>query len=85
MSDPLKIIRCDEVIARLWEFIDGQLTPESEATVRSHLDACSNCFPQYDFQRAYVAFVRRTRCGEIPPALRRKVFEMILEEEGKKY
>lgn len=84
-QDPMKV-PCDEVITRLWEYIDHALAAEPgvENGICAHLEACSHCFPQYDFQRAYVTFIRRTRCEDVPAALRRRIFEMILEEEGKR-
>jgi len=80
MKEP-EMIPCDQVIGMLWEYIDGELTEESAGRVRAHLEICSRCFPQYDFQRAYREFVRRSALTSVPPDLRRRVFEMILEEE----
>lgn len=75
-----EMIPCDQVIARLWEYVDDELRPENAAAVRAHLEICSRCFPQYDFQRAYKEFVHRRARQPLPPALRRRVFEAILEE-----
>ena len=79
MNDP-SMIPCDHVIARLWEYIDGELTEEQAAQVQAHLEICNRCFPQYDFQRAYRIFLRRTAQQPVPPGLRRRVFETILAE-----
>ncbi len=77
-----EMIPCDHVIAKLWEYIDGELTEEHAAKVRAHLEICNRCFPQYDFQRAYKEFLRRCADRPIPPRLRRRVFETILAEEA---
>jgi anti-sigma factor (TIGR02949 family) len=77
-----EMIPCDHVIARLWEYIDGELNEESAAEVRAHLDICSRCFPQYDFQRAFKEFTRRSAQKPMPPSLRRRVFEAIIAEEA---
>lgn len=83
MSD-VERIPCDRVIARLWEYIDGELADAGAEEIRAHLEVCANCFPQYDFQRAYLTFLRR--CGEqpVPPGLRQRVFRCILEEEARR-
>lgn len=81
MNDP-SMIPCDHVIAQLWEYIDGELTEDQAAQVQAHLESCNRCFPQYDFQRAYRIFLRRTAQQPIPPGLRRRVFETILAEEA---
>jgi anti-sigma factor (TIGR02949 family) len=77
-----EMIPCDHVIARLWEYIDGELTEEVAAELRAHLDICSRCFPQYDFQRAFKEFTRRSAQKSMPPELRRRVFEAIIAEEA---
>ncbi|MBW3654844.1 MAG: zf-HC2 domain-containing protein [Gemmatimonadetes bacterium] len=73
---------CAHVIARLWEYIDGELDAASAAEVSAHLEMCSRCFPQYDYQRAYREFVRRTHRQQVPAALRRRVFEAILAQDA---
>lgn len=71
---------CDEVLARLWAYIDGELTEETTAELREHLELCECCFPQYDFQQAFLALLRR-HCREPMPAVaRRAVFERLLRE-----
>lgn len=80
MNGP-EMVPCDHVIAKLWEYVDGELKEENAARVRAHLEICSRCFPQYDFQRAYKEFVRRSAQQPMPARLRRRVFEAILEEE----
>lgn len=82
MNEP-EMVPCDHVIAKLWEYIDGELSAENDSRVRAHLDICSRCFPQYDFQRAYKELVRRTAQQPMPPTLQRRVFEAILEEEAR--
>jgi anti-sigma factor (TIGR02949 family) len=78
-----EMIPCDRVISRLWEYVDGELEPESTAALRAHLDMCSRCLPQYDFQKAYKEFALRTSNQTVPPQLRRRVFEAILAEEAR--
>lgn len=83
MMESMGMIRCEDALARLWEFLDGELPPADETAVRKHLDICNRCYPQYDFQRAYFTYVRRMRDQEhAPPTLRRRLFRMILEQEA---
>lgn len=78
------MIPCDQVIAKLWEYLDEELAAGDAARIQAHLDACSHCYPHYDFERTYLLFVQRTKEQSIPPGLRSRVFEMILEEDGRK-
>ncbi|MGH7482689.1 MAG: mycothiol system anti-sigma-R factor [Longimicrobiales bacterium] len=83
MIEFMGMVRCEEALARLWEFLDGELPTQDEEAVKKHLDICSQCYPQYDFQRAYFEFTRRVRDREhAPSSLRRRLFEKILEQEA---
>lgn len=83
MRNPEGMISCEEALARLWEFLDGELPPEDEAAVKKHLDICERCFPRYNFRRAYFEFTRRIRDREhAPPSLRRRLFQEILQREA---
>jgi anti-sigma factor (TIGR02949 family) len=82
MNQPA-MLPCDQVIAQLWAFIDGELTPETTRRLEEHLELCQRCLPQYDFQRAFVAFISRQREQPVPAGLRAAVFQSLLDEESK--
>jgi anti-sigma factor (TIGR02949 family) len=73
---------CDRVMERLWDFIDGELPADEEQAVREHLEICGRCFPQNDWNRAYTRFMRNASARMTNPALRRRVFEVLLQESG---
>lgn len=77
------MLTCEEVMARLWEYIDGELPPADSQAVQRHLELCGRCYPTYDFQHAYLAFVRLVRDREgAPAALRRRIFTRLLQQES---
>lgn len=83
MLKMMGMIPCEEALARLWDFLDGELETLEEAAVQRHLAICNRCYPQYDFQRAYFELTRRMRDQEsAPPGLRRRLFQMILVEDA---
>lgn len=71
---------CDQVMERLWAFIDGELPIDEEQAVREHLEMCGRCFPQYDWNRAYTRFLRKAAARMANPGLRHRVFEALLRE-----
>ena len=76
------MMRCDQVMDQLWEFLDGELPPEEEAALQRHLDVCAACFPQYDFRRAFLAYLRTlAHRDRAPVEVRRHVFDRLLELE----
>jgi len=77
------MIRCEEAMARLWEFLDGELEDTEEEAVQRHLEVCNRCYPKYDFQRAYFEYMQRTsRRGEGSVELRHELFQKLLEQES---
>lgn len=74
-------VSCTQTLDRLWELLDQECDAVASERLLTHLEACQRCYPHYDFQRAYRAFIaERCRHGA-PAALRRKVFMALLEEE----
>jgi len=56
-----EMLDCDAVMRQLWDYLDGELTPEREAAVRAHLAVCKRCYPQFDFERAFLEALGRSR------------------------
>lgn len=64
---------CQDVIARLYEFVDGELTIERRARIQEHLDACLPCFEAFDFE-AELRVVISERCRDsVPQSLRERI------------
>jgi anti-sigma factor (TIGR02949 family) len=81
MSGAPEHLDCEQAADRLYEYLDGELTPAVEAAVRTHLAECAGCFALYDFESAYLRFVEaRARARGAPPPLKRKILEQLLFE-----
>lgn len=52
---------CDGVIARLWEYLDHELSDEGVAAVEAHLADCSACTGHITFERAVLSAIRQGR------------------------
>ena len=64
---------CEEALAELYTFLDGELTEERRVTIRRHLDDCNPCLEAFDFE-AELRLVIRHRCTEeVPESLRARV------------
>jgi len=73
---------CEQVLAQLYEYIDGELDEEVIEEIRGHLKKCKCCYPRYDFEAAFLRFLGEHGKTEVPSGLKRKVFSAILEEES---
>jgi anti-sigma factor (TIGR02949 family) len=63
-------MECEEVLIRLWEYLDHELGPEEAESVGQHLYGCSSCQPAYCCDRAFLDLLARQRdiCSA-PPSL----------------
>jgi len=82
MSTP-EPIDCHEAAERLYEYLDGELTPQMEASVREHLKACAPCFGLSEFEKSFLSFLHaRTRARQAPDHLKKRIFEQVLFDRG---
>ncbi|MEP7344132.1 MAG: zf-HC2 domain-containing protein [Gemmatimonadaceae bacterium] len=55
------MLDCDSVMRQLWDFLDGELTPERTEAIRQHVEMCSRCKPQTEFEREFLAAVAKSQ------------------------
>jgi len=71
---------CREAIHTIYQFLDGELTPELREQIRRHLDDCSPCLEAYDFE-AELRMVIARKCREsVPETLRLRIHEVLIRE-----
>jgi len=68
---------CDEVLERVYEYIDGELDPSRVQEIKAHLDDCGPCLREYGLEEAVKAIVKRSCCDPAPIDLRAKVLAHI--------
>jgi mycothiol system anti-sigma-R factor len=61
-------MRCEEVLLRLWEYLDQELAREEAKAVASHLGHCGRCHPAYCWDRALLELLARQRGNCSAPA-----------------
>ena len=75
-------ISCQEALERLYEYLDGELTPESAQEVRRHIEICDACYPEVRFTTEFRDAVHRAAQGQpvSPDSLRQRVAELLEKE-----
>lgn len=58
---------CAELLAKLNQYIDGELDSSSCVDIRAHMEACSPCLHHADIEAAFKKLVARS-CRESAPA-----------------
>jgi anti-sigma factor (TIGR02949 family) len=63
--------KCEQILARVHEFLDHELDEASFEAIRAHLEACEHCLDDYDVEMAVKKLVNRCCRGQhAPPQLR---------------
>ena len=69
---------CSETLHRVYEYLDGEMTPDDTHKIAQHLDECAPCLQQYNLDKALKALVKRScQCEEAPVALRTQIMARI--------
>lgn len=78
--DESETLDCDEALERIYEYLDGELTPAVERAIRRHLAACARCEPRFEHERAFLEFVaRRAQIEQAPPELRKRILRELMD------
>jgi len=72
---------CQEAIATLYTFLDGELTVDRRQAIQRHLDECSPCFDAFGFESELKAVIARKCRDDVPESLRRRVAEALRAED----
>lgn len=71
-------LSCVDALARLYEYLDGELDDVSREEVAAHFDACRRCYPHLACERAFKTALRRAVEGRrAPPDLRKRVIHLL--------
>lgn len=72
-------IHCEEVIASLLEYLDGELDDARRASIEGHLAECRGCFSRAEFERALRNKLQALASVPPPASLKRRL-KAILDE-----
>lgn len=80
-SDESTEATCEEALAELYLFLDGELGDEHRAHVELHLRRCAPCLEAFDFEAELQRIVNR-RCRDTAPnALRSRIMDALTVAE----
>lgn len=76
-----EMLSCREALARLQEYVDGELPGLSHEQVEAHFEVCTRCYPHLTLERTFRERVRTALSRpEVPSDLRARVLEMLAED-----
>jgi anti-sigma factor (TIGR02949 family) len=69
---------CEQVVERMYEFLDQEIDTATGDAIRQHLAACEPCMDRFDVELAVRTLVRRCCGGEVAPSqLRSKIVSQL--------
>lgn len=77
-SAHVPMLDCESVMRQLWDYLDSELTTERMEQIRQHISMCKRCYPQYEFERSFVAaLAARRRDHPDPDGLRANLLQAL--------
>ena len=71
---------CSEVLDRVFEYLDNEMSTLDCAKIKQHLEECGPCLREYHLDEALKALVRRScACEHAPDELRTRVLTRITQ------
>ena len=64
---------CQDMVARLYYFLDGELNDTRRATIQHHLDGCPSCFSAFDFEAELRIVVQKRVHTRVPAELAERI------------
>jgi mycothiol system anti-sigma-R factor len=72
--DDVSFDDCEQVLKRVYEFLDNEVDVASSDAIRRHLAMCEPCLDKFDVEEAVKSLVHRCCGGEVAPShLRMKI------------
>ena len=67
----------EEQMHRIYEYLDGALSPQDIAEIRAHLEECPTCAREYDLEKLIRSSVRRSCTEAAPVQLKQSILAKI--------
>ena len=72
-------IRCEEVIAHLLQYLDGEIDAAKRVEIDRHLQECRGCYSRAEFEKALRERIAQLGDVASPAALRQRIRSLIDE------
>ena len=71
-------VDCSETVLRIFEFLDGEMSPDDCRRMQSHLDECGPCLREYQVDQALKMVIKRScGCETAPVELRTTILRRL--------
>lgn len=75
---------CEEVVRRLNDFLDRELSPAETVLIREHLDTCAQCASAFAFEAGVLQELKsKLRRIDVPQGLMEKIAAILSNHPGR--
>ena len=78
----MPMLDCDSVMRQLWDYLDGELTADRMEAIRAHLEMCTRCMPQMEFEQSFLNAMARARREHSDPVSLAQRVRLALKAQG---
>lgn len=71
---------CDDAIARIYPYLDGEMTVVRKYIIRRHLRQCPPCGDAFSFEQRLQLVVREKTKSEVPPEFLERLRRCLQDE-----
>lgn len=75
MNEPM--LTCEQVLERILDFIDRELTADERRRLERHLQTCRSCFSRVEFERRLKTRLTDLAREDAPASMRERVTRLI--------
>jgi mycothiol system anti-sigma-R factor len=69
---------CEEALAELYTFLDGELTDAKRTAIAAHLQGCNPCVEIFDFEAELRMVISARATEQVPEGLRLRISRTLL-------
>lgn len=70
-------LTCEEVIERIFDYLDGELEQTTRDEIERHLETCRDCFSRAEFEERLRRRIRAAGSQRAPDHLQRRIRDML--------
>lgn len=72
---------CNETLREMYVFLDGEIPPDLDGAIRSHLDGCIDCLGAFEFHLELKSLIARKCRDEVPPGLAARILQCFGDDQ----
>ncbi|NQU59481.1 MAG: mycothiol system anti-sigma-R factor [Rhodospirillales bacterium] len=66
-------ISCEDVLAHLVEYLNGEVSDEQQSEIDRHLESCRGCYSRADFERVLKKRIKNANADAVPESLKNRI------------